>query len=173
MTKELSIKITSDPVCPYCFLGKRKLEKALEQFPDVKFHIEYLPFQLNPNQTTVVKKPYFENLFGGKERAAMLFERMGKMGQQWDIQFNYDGKVSNTLDAHRLLYFSKQFGLQSKVKEEVLSAYHEKALDIGDVQVLATCFANAGGERQKVFVIDVGIGVLELRTGQRHHKEVG
>jgi predicted DsbA family dithiol-disulfide isomerase len=149
MTKQVTITFLSDPVCPYCFLGKRKLEAAMAQFPDVQFNIDYRPYQLNSKATRADKRPYLETLFGGKQRASMLFDRMGQMGKQWNINFTQDGIVNNTFNSHRLLAFAKQFGIHNQLKEEILSAYHEQGLDIGDFDVLSSLFVKAGGDQQK------------------------
>jgi predicted DsbA family dithiol-disulfide isomerase len=150
MTQKLTITFLSDPVCPYCFLGKRKLEAAMAQFPNVEFQIEYRPFQLNPNATKRPKRPYLESKFGGPERTAMIFSRMELMGKEWGIQFQFDGIDNNTFNSHRLLSFAKQFGIASNLKDQLLSAYHEQGLDIGDLSVLATLFEQAGGEKEVV-----------------------
>ncbi|EGF82047.1 hypothetical protein BATDEDRAFT_10274 [Batrachochytrium dendrobatidis JAM81] len=157
MTTTIKIDITSDVVCPWCFVGQRRLETAITTFKaqshdNVIFDIKYLPFELGgKNGLTkqgIPKVEYLANKFGASAVASMN-ARMADLGKEENIAFRFGGNRSNTLDAHRILYLAAQKGIQYKVSEGLFSAYHEHERNIGDDQVLADVYAAAGGDRNE------------------------
>ncbi|MEP6969143.1 MAG: DsbA family protein, partial [Betaproteobacteria bacterium] len=126
----LTIDVVSDVVCPWCYIGKRKLEAALElarvaglPAPEVRWH----PFQLNPDLPAqgISRKQYLEDKFGGAQRAAEIYARVKAAGQSAGLELNIDGisLQPNTLAAHALLAFAQQHdGLDAgnAVKERLL-----------------------------------------------------
>jgi predicted DsbA family dithiol-disulfide isomerase len=137
----MRIEIVSDVICPWCFIGKRRLEKAMAQRPDITFEIGWRPFQLNPDMPRegADRKSYLEAKFGGPERAKEIYARVTAEGAKEGIAFNFDGikRTPNTLAAHSLLRWALKAGVQSELKERLLNFYFLQGRDIGDHQVLA------------------------------------
>lgn len=146
----LRIDFTSDSNCPFCLIGKKRLEVALKTFPDVDFQITYHPFELAPNLSKEgeSKLQMYANKFG-QERVDAMIPSMKAAGLPLGINFNYspEAKVSSTFDALRLITKAQQFGIHNQVKEAIMRAYHEECKTIGNDDVLADCFEKAGGDR--------------------------
>lgn len=146
----LTIDIVSDVVCPWCYIGKRKLEAALA-LPQAanlpKVQIRWHPFQLNPDMATegVPRRQYLEDKFGGPERAAEIYERVRAAGRSAGLELNIDGitRQPNTLAAHALIAFGQQHGAGDAVKERLLKAYFVENRFIGSVDVLVEIAAEA------------------------------
>ena len=148
----LRIDIVSDVVCPWCYIGKRKLEAALASpeaadLPPVQ--IAWHPFQLNPDLPPegISRKDYLEEKFGGPERAAAIYERVRAAGRTAGLELNIDGITlqPNTRAAHALIAFAQQSGDDaSDVKERLLRAYFVENRFIGDLDVLVAIAAEAG-----------------------------
>ena len=159
----LTIDIVSDVVCPWCYIGKRKLEAALA-LPQAaglpKVEIRWHPFQLNPDMARegISRKQYLEDKFGGPERAAEIYARVRAAGKGAGLDLNIDGisLQPNTLAAHALIAFGQQQGAGSMVKEGVLKAYFVENRFIGSVDVLAEIAAEAGldAEAARAWVSD-------------------
>lgn len=151
-TTPLTIDIVSDVVCPWCYIGKRKLEAALAlpeaaDLPPVV--IRWHPFQLNPDlpATGMPRKQYLEDKFGGPERAKTIYDRVRAAGSAVGLSLNIDGIAhqANTLSAHALIAFAQQGDKDgSDMKERLLKAYFVENRNIGDVDVLAAIAAEAG-----------------------------
>ena len=147
----LTIDIVSDVVCPWCYIGKRKLEAALAlpqaaSLPRVE--VRWHPFQLNPDMAPegVSRKQYLEDKFGGPERAAEIYERVRAAGRTAGLELNIDGitQQPNTLAAHGLIAFGQQQGAGDAVKERLLKAYFVENRFIGSIDVLVAIAAEAG-----------------------------
>jgi predicted DsbA family dithiol-disulfide isomerase len=134
------IDVYSDPVCPWCFIGKRRLERTLAARDDVAATVAWRPFQLNPDMPTegMDRMNYLSSKFGGPERAAKFYDMISQAGQSERIGFDFDAiqHTPNTLDAHRLIRFAGLHERQSDVVEALFAAYFLKAEDIGDHGVL-------------------------------------
>lgn len=162
----LTIDVVSDVVCPWCYIGKRKLEAALDMAraaglpaAEVRWH----PFQLNPDLPAqgISRKQYLEDKFGGPQRAAEIYARVKAAGQAAGLELDIDGITlqPNTLAAHALLAFAQQqYGLDAghAVKERLLKAYFIENRFIGDVEVLVQIAIDAGldGDAARAFVTD-------------------
>ena len=113
----VKLDILSDPICPWCYIGKAELDRALEAHPDHPFHIEWHPFQLNPDMPAggMDRKEYLELKFGGRSGAAQAYapivERSEAIGL--GIAFAAIGRPPNTLDAHRLIHWAGIEGRQT------------------------------------------------------------
>ncbi|APW35906.1 hypothetical protein RD110_00675 [Rhodoferax koreense] len=152
MTTPLTIDIVSDVVCPWCYIGKRKLEAALAlpeaaSLPPVV--IRWHPFQLNPDlpETGMPRKQYLEDKFGGPERAATIYERVRAAGSAVGLALNIDGIAhqANTLAAHALIAFAQRGDRDgSDMKERLLKAYFVENRNIGDIEVLVAIATEAG-----------------------------
>lgn len=136
----VKIEIWSDINCPFCYIGKRHLEKALSDF-DGEVEIEWKSFELDPfahpvkgsDQTELLAKKYGKPLEWAKEMNAQITEKAREVG----LQFRMDQVVpANTFNAHRLLHLAKKYALQNEMKERLLKARFEEGLDVGDLMVL-------------------------------------
>jgi predicted DsbA family dithiol-disulfide isomerase len=149
MSKPLLIEIASDVVCPWCYIGKRRLEKALESLKgEVEARIEWLPFQLNPGMPAggMARADYRRQKFGSLEKGRALDARVAQEGAGEGIAFAFDRmqRTPNTIAAHRLIDLAQGQGRGDAVVDALFRAYFEEALDIGDDGVLAGIAGRAG-----------------------------
>lgn len=144
----ISIDIVSDTVCPWCFIGKRRLEKALAQRPDYEFQIGWRPFQLNPDLPAggVDRRQYLSMKFGGPERAQRIYQAVEAAGAEEGIPFDFAAirRQPNTFDSHRLIRWAASAGVQGAVVETLFRRYFLEGGDIGDRELLLDA-ARTGG----------------------------
>ena len=138
--KLMKINVFADTICGWCFIGHKNLNKALKNFPNIKFDIRHIPFQLNPDMPAegILRDKYLEIKFGGKDYAAPMYENMKLKAKETGINLNLDKikKTPNTVLSHLLIILSEQFNLQNEVKEKIYQSYFIDGLDIGDIDVL-------------------------------------
>ena len=149
MSKPLLIEIASDVVCPWCYIGKRRLEKALESLKgEVDARIEWLPFQLNPGMPSegMARADYRRQKFGSVEKGRMLDARVAQEGAGEGIAFAFDRmqRTPNTIAAHKLIDLAQKQGKGNAVVDALFRAYFEEAKDIGDEAVLKEIAERAG-----------------------------
>ena len=149
MSKPLLIEIASDVVCPWCYIGKRRLEKALESLKgEVDARIEWLPFQLNPGIPSegMARADYRRQKFGSVEKGRMLDARVAQEGAGEGIAFAFDRmqRTPNTIAAHKLIDLAQKQGKGNAVVDALFRAYFEEAKDIGDEAVLKEIAERAG-----------------------------
>lgn len=149
MPKPLLIEIASDVICPWCYIGKRRLEKALESLKgEVEARIEWLPFQLNPDmpEQGVARADYRRAKFGSLEKGRALDARVAQEGAGEGIEFAFDRmqRTPNTVAAHKLIDLAQRQGKAGPVVDALFRAYFEEARDIGDAVVLAEIAKAAG-----------------------------
>jgi predicted DsbA family dithiol-disulfide isomerase len=150
------IKAVTDTVCPWCYVGERRLESAqriwAQQHPSSgdTFTISHQPFQLNPTlergpTSSTDKKQYYEKKFGA-DRTKMIFERLRQVGESEGINFNFGGRTGNTRDSHRLVQLAKKYGsdVEQKILSGLYSGYFENERDITDLEVLIDVAVKAG-----------------------------
>ena len=148
----LSIDIVSDVVCPWCYIGKRRLEAALARraSSDAPVQVRWLAFQLNPDIPTggVDRRSYLEQKFGGPERARQIYARIKTAGEEVGIAFDFDRIVRqpNTFDAHRLIAWAQDVDLDASdaLVERLFRAYFIEGVYIGDIDALARLAGDAG-----------------------------
>ena len=141
MTNRIAIDIVSDAVCPWCFIGKRRLEAALARLPaDVDVAIGWRPFQLNPDMPAegMDRKTYLATKFGGDERAKDIYARVSDAASSSGLALDFRkiGRTPNTVNAHRLIGFAGRTGKQDAVVEALFQAYFQEGRDIGDLATL-------------------------------------
>lgn len=156
--KKIKVEIVSDVVCPWCYIGKRRLEKAINTLKDTyEFDISYLPFELNPTipESGLDQKEFLMKKFGGEARYNQITNHVKQVAAEEGLHFNFDkqGISPNTRLPHLLIQFAKQEGKQAEVKEAFMSAYFEKGVDLSKKENLIEVAASAGLERQKVETI--------------------
>jgi len=136
----MKIKIFSDTICGWCFIGQIKLNKTLKKFPEIKFEIEHVPFQLNPDMPKegIQRSKYLEIKFGGKEFAQPMYDQMTKEAKKEGLNFNLDKikKTPNTVFSHLLIKLAEQSNVHNEIKEKIFKSYFIEGLDIGDKEIL-------------------------------------
>ena len=141
----MKLEVASDVVCPWCYIGKRRLEKALRLLHDVHVEVHWLPFQLNPDMPAdgMPRAEYRKAKFGSVERSRQLDARVIAEGRLEGIQFAFERieRTPNTSAAHRLIAIAPD---QDRVVERLFRAYFEEAKDIGDAEVLGHIAAQCG-----------------------------
>ena len=151
-----SISIVSDTVCPWCYVGKKRLEagiaayKAAHPSSTDTFSTTWHPFYLNPDapKTSIDKTAFYRAKFGD-QRAAAAFQMLSQIGQKEGIAFKFGGRTGNTRDSHRLVQLgkTKSAAQQTRVIEELFASYFEKEEDITSWEVLLGAAERAGLER--------------------------
>jgi predicted DsbA family dithiol-disulfide isomerase len=150
--RTLTIDVISDVVCPWCFIGRRRLGMALAQFaatePRVRPLVSWHPFQLNPDLPPegIDRRVYLAEKFGGAHRAADIYERVRAAGAGVGIEFAFDkiARQPNTLDAHRLISWAQAQGSAEELVERLFRAYFLEGRFIGDLDALAAIAGEAG-----------------------------
>lgn len=147
MAGPIKLDIISDPICPWCYIGKSGLDRALEKNPDHPFEVEWHPFQLNPDmpKAGMDRRTYLETKFGGKENAVRVYGQIADAAEAAGLKINFEGieKTPNTLDAHRLIHWAGLEGRQTAVVSKLFKAYFVEGQDIGDADVLVEIGAAA------------------------------
>ena len=136
----MKINVFADTICGWCFIGHSNLNDAIKKFPNIKFDIHHIPFQLNPDMPAegILRDKYLEIKFGGKDFAAPMYENMKLKAQESGMNLNLDKieKTPNTVLSHLLINLSEQFNLQNEIKEKIYQSYFIDGLDIGDISIL-------------------------------------
>ncbi len=144
----MTVDVVSDVVCPWCYLGKRRLELALEEAEDVAVEVRWRPFQLDPTipEGGVDREDYFREKFGDLSRVAAIHERLKELGDGVGIRFAFERitRTPNTLDAHRLIRWASIEGAGEAVVEKLFSLFFEDGADLGDIDVLVEAAVSAG-----------------------------
>ena len=141
MSAPVKLDVLSDPICPWCYIGKTHLDKALEAEGDHPFVIEWHPFQLNPDmpEDGMDRREYLERKFGGKENAVKVYGQIADHAEQAGIEIDFAAikRTPNTVNAHRLIHWAGIEGKQNDVVDALFSAYFKEGRDIGDIETLA------------------------------------
>jgi predicted DsbA family dithiol-disulfide isomerase len=144
----MEIDIFSDTICPWCFIGKRRLERALAERPQPGLTIHWRTFQLNPDMPEggMDRQRYVEVKFGGAANAQAVYDQVRAAGESEGIIFDFEAmqRVPNTVASHRLIRYAGAAGQQDAVVQALFDAYFLRGEDIGDLDVL-TAAAETGG----------------------------
>jgi len=147
------IDIISDPICPWCYIGKTRLDRALELNPTHNFIIEWHPFQLNPAMPKdgMDRREYLEAKFGGQKEAIEVYSNIDKTATETGLSLNFGGikRTPNTIDAHRVIHWAGIEGRQNSIIDRLFKAYFQEGRDISEHSVL-TRIASAAGMDQDV-----------------------
>ncbi|PWR03416.1 polyketide biosynthesis protein [Meridianimarinicoccus roseus] len=137
----VKLDIFSDPICPWCLIGKTQLDRALAQRPDHPFTIVWHPFQLNPDMPAegMDRRDYLETKFGGRDKAVQVYSQIDAAARAVGLDLNLEGikRTPNTRNAHRLILWAEMEGMQGAVVDALFTAYFMDGRDIGDLDVLA------------------------------------
>ena len=154
MSNKIQLDIISDPICPWCYIGKAGLDRALEKNPDHPFEITWNPFQLNPDMPAggMDRRAYLETKFGGKENAIKVYGRIADAAEAAGLKINFEAieKTPNTVDAHRLIHWAGLEGRQIAIVSKLFTAYFVDGRDIGDHATLTDIAVEAEMDRDMV-----------------------
>ena len=136
----LVIEVVHDLVCPWCFLGLRRLMRAVRRRPDVLVELMWRPFLLNPDmpRAGMPRADYVVRKFGGEDRARRLYASISEIGRTEGVLFRFDRirRTPSSVDAHRLVRYAGRYGRADAMVEALFSAHFTDGLDIGDLTVL-------------------------------------
>ncbi|NRD80223.1 DsbA family oxidoreductase [Bacillus sp. BRMEA1] len=155
----MKIEVWSDYVCPFCYIGKRRLDMALEQFPHKdQVVVEFKSFELDPNAPKYTSGTIHEALakkYGmSVEQAKQANQGVGQQAASVGLAFHFDEmKPTNTFDAHRLEKYAKSQGKEKEVAEKLLYAYFTESKHLGEHEILADIAAAAGLDRRKALEV--------------------
>jgi predicted DsbA family dithiol-disulfide isomerase len=178
----IQVEIWSDVVCPWCYIGKRRFERAVERIAgDVEVAARYRAYQLDPTASPGRTMPLAEayaRKFGGPERAQAMIDHVTQIAAAEGLEFRLDRALrANTLLAHRLIWRAAQPESpvdQSVLKERLLKAYFHDGLDIGDPVTLAECAADVGCDRVSTLaMLDSDTGRNEVADELQAAADVG
>ena len=147
----IRLHVFSDPICPWCHIGKAHLDRALESRPGHPFVIDWHPFQLNPDMPRegADRRAYLEAKFGGKDQAVRAYAQVMQAAEAAGVEIDLEriDRTPNTLDAHRLIHWAGLEGRQNAVVAALFRAYFRDGQDIGDAAVLAQIAHASGMDR--------------------------
>ncbi|XP_018816905.1 uncharacterized protein YwbO-like isoform X1 [Juglans regia] len=172
--KLIKIDISSDTVCPWCFMGKRNLDKAIAASKDqYDFQVRWHPFQLNPSapKEGIDKREYYRTKFGSQSES--MEARMSEVFRSHGLDYNLSGLTGNTLESHRLMYFAAQQGLdkQHNLMEELSFGYFTQGKYIGDREFLVESAKKVGIEGAAEFLEDPNNGLKEVNEELQKYSE--
>ncbi len=171
----VAIEVYSDVVCPWCYVGKRRLERALAQVGTVETHVVWRPFQLNPTLPSegMERRLYLEAKFGSLEAFHRLEEHVSDAGQAEGIPFAFERitRTPNTFQAHRLIWHAARQGRQQEMVDRLFKGYFEEGAEIGSCDTLIRLATEIGLEAEKFLQTDEG--VAEVRTEEAAGHRLG
>ena len=179
MKPVIKIDIVSDVVCPWCYIGKRRIEKAMKALSgEFEFDVNYLPFELNPQMPKegLIQKEYLSKKFGSEEKYNQIIDRVKGVAAEEGLHFDFiKQKISpNTNDAHRLIWFAKKEGNQLEVKEALMKAYFEEGIDLSKKENLIAVASSAGLDAARAALfLDSEEGVAEVSALQALNHQRG
>jgi predicted DsbA family dithiol-disulfide isomerase len=174
----MQLDIFSDTICPYCVIGKRRLDQALAERPGLDVQINWLPFQLDPEMPIegIDRKQHLAERFGSVETAMEQFEGMRQIGQAEGIDFRFDkiARSTNTFESHRMVYFAHAHGFQNEMVDALFAAYFTEGLFLGDHEVLVGLAAKIGldGDEVRGF-LNSDDAVEAIRTDEAQIRSMG
>lgn len=162
----ITLDVVSDTICPWCYIGKRRLEKALASRPDAGVDIRWRPYQLDPTIPPggVDRTQYLEAKFGGPERVRDIHDRVRAAGAEDGLDFAFDriARTPNTINSHRLIRWAGTAGCQAAVVEHLFRAYFLEGGDIESPASLAGIAADCGMDGDLVAELLAGDADIEL-----------
>lgn len=174
----VKLDILSDPICPWCYIGKANLDRALETAGDHPFVIEWHPFQLNPEMPAegMDRRAYLEGKFGGKQGAVQAYLPVQQHADQAGLKIDLEGikRTPNTLNAHRLIHWAGLEGKQTPVVSALFKAYFVEGRDIGDHDVLADVADSSGLDASVILrLLGTDCDTQEIRDRDTAAREMG
>jgi predicted DsbA family dithiol-disulfide isomerase len=152
--RALPVDVISDVVCPWCFIGKRRLEKAIALKPEIAVRVRYRPYFLNPwvPRHGISRSEYLTTKFGSVERYKANTRRIVLAAQQEGLVYNPDSitRQPNTLDCHRLILWAEETGDPAGMKQRLMELYFSEGADLTDNEVLARAARECGMDGEEV-----------------------
>ena len=144
----LSVEIVYDLICPWCYLGVRRLLRTFRRRPDLLFDLTWRPFLLNPDmpRTGMARPDYVVRKFGGEERAKRLYASITELGRREGVVFAFDRirRTPSSIDAHRLVRYAGRFGCADALVEALFNVHFSDGYDIGDHSILSAVAESRG-----------------------------
>ncbi|HET9486278.1 MAG TPA: DsbA family oxidoreductase [Chryseosolibacter sp.] len=175
----IKIGVVSDVVCPWCYIGKRRLEKAMRQLSDrFVFEVEYFPFELNPHmpEEGTDYKQYLCRKFGSESKFLELSEHVNQVAAREGLDFRLDlqSTVPNTRNAHRIIMLAREDGKQMEAVEGFFKAYFTEGVDLSKIESLIAISADAGLDIEKVdMLLHSNTGKLEIEMAEKELQGLG
>ncbi|MDX1782376.1 MAG: DsbA family oxidoreductase [Thalassovita sp.] len=174
----IKLDILSDPICPWCLIGKTNLDRALEAHPDHPFEIEWHPFQLNPDMPAggMDRREYLETKFGGRDQAVAVYARIAEAAEAAGVAIDFEGirRTPNTLDAHRMIHWAGLEGRQTAMVSALFRAYFQEGKDIGATDVLLDLAETVGLDRAMIArLLESDADAEEIRARDAHARARG
>ncbi len=180
MSNKMQIEIWSDIMCPFCYIGKRKLEEALSNFSQTaELNIEWKSYQLSPNMQTDPSKNMHEFLAVHKnisiEQAKAMNSQVTDFAKSVGLDYNFDKAIpANSFNAHRLLHLSKKHGLQNEMEENIFRAYFTEGLNIDDIPTLVSIAKATGlSENEALTVLNSDAYAEDVRKDIYEAQQIG
>jgi predicted DsbA family dithiol-disulfide isomerase len=174
----MHIDVVADVICPWCFIGKRRLERALALRPDLTATLSWRAFELNPDLPSdgIPRELYLSAKLGSSRAAERLNAAVSAAGRAEGIEFAFERirRTPNTLRAHRLIYFAGDKGRAGRVVEALFRAYFLDGLDIGEIDTLAKLAARAGLDKAETLQYLTGdAGTPEVHAEEHRARRLG
>lgn len=176
----IKLDIISDVACPWCYVGKAYLDRALQARPDHPFDIEWHPYQLNPDMPEggMDRMAYMEAKFGSRENIVRVYEPLLAHAEKAGVTLDLPAirRAPNTLDAHRLIHWAGLDGHQEPIVSALFRAYWQEGRDIGDRAILADVATDAGMDRAvvvRLLVSDADRDTISKRVHHSRQRGVG
>lgn len=178
MTATMKLDIMSDPICPWCFIGKTLLDRALEAEGDHPFAVEWHPFQLNPDMPAegMDRREYLERKFGGKDNAVRVYAQIAEHAEKEGVKMDLGAikRTPNTINAHRLIHWAGIEGKQNAVVDALFKAYFQDGRDIGDTEVLADIADTIGMDASLILrLLASDADTDDIQARDAHSREMG
>lgn len=174
----VKLDVLSDPICPWCYIGKANLDKALAELGEHPFVIEWHPFQLNPDMPIdgMDRRAYLEGKFGGKDGAVRAYAPVVDHAEKAGLTINLDkiARTPNTLNAHRMIHWAGVEGKQTDLVDALFQAYFVDGKDIGSIDTLVAIGTSVGLEADVIRKLLEGESDLEdIRQRDAHSRKMG
>jgi predicted DsbA family dithiol-disulfide isomerase len=175
----LTIDVIFDVICPWCYIGKRRLEKAVASLAERdEVRVRWHPFQLNPQmpKAGISRREYRTAKFGSWERSVALDAQVAAAGQDEGIPFDFERieRTPNTFDAHRLIWLADKEGVQDAVVEALFRAYFTEGRDISNQQMLLDVVAEAELNRNRAEeLLNSDEGIEAIRSAEEEARRMG
>ncbi len=174
----ITIDVISDVACPWCYIGKRRLEAALKKWKGAPVQVSWHPYQLDPSMRPegMDRDTYLTNKFGSVERVQAMTDRLIAIGKTVGIEFDFGDNwlAVNTLPLHQLLYVAREEGVGTQMKERFLAAYFEESQHLNQPETLYAIAENFGWDQNKVDAIINDLKIAEaVKAEIAHYQQRG
>ena len=176
---KIKVGVVSDVVCPWCYIGKKRLEKAMALSADrFDFEVEYFPFELNPHmpEEGADYREYLCKKFGSEEKFQELTDHVKRVAAAEGLDFRLELQRTspNTRNAHRLMLVAREKGKQEEVVESLFKAYFTEGVDLTRIDNLVRIAEDAGLDSEKIEqLLHSNTGKLEIEMAEKELQELG